>query len=213
HLGPQLGPRPRRHTARHLLAAALGLVIAQGDPVVRRRDLQEARPGNHVAQAAEELVRPGREVAPDLDERHDLPVVAQRRVERRERVRDAPPLLDRRLGGVAPVDRIPHHRADHAEPFHKRPQVCLTTTAAAPYSPPSCAASYTTWAVIFERSPFTYPGSDVSAPGLIPSTARAAIAGPDAYASRQPSLPHLQRRPITSMVMCPISPARSDTPR
>src|SRR5881394_2634270 len=255
HLGPQLRPRPGRHAARHLLAAALRPVVAQRDPVVRRRHLQEARAGSHVVQGAEKLVRPGRQVAADLDEWYDLPVVAQRGAERRERVRDAPPLFDRRLRRVATVNRVPHHRADHAQPLHTFPRVCLTNTAAAPYTPavpvsspgtirhtstaglnarrctsarsgmnrrsparvtppqmtttsglkmlmmlatpaprnlavsfttsrayssPSCAASYTSWAVIFERSPFTYLGRDVSASGLIPSTARAAIAGPEA---------------------------------
>src|SRR5207237_1337434 len=194
-----------------------------------------------------------RRVAPHLHERQDLRVVEQRGVQRGEGVGDPSPLLDRGAGRVAAVNRVPHHRPDHAQPLHTRPRVCLMNTAAAPYTPavpvsspgtirhtsvaglnarrrtsarsgsnsrspasvtpphttttsglkilmmlatpaprnlavsfttsrayssPSCAASYTSWAVIFERSPFTYLGRDVSVPGLIPSTARSATAGP-----------------------------------
>src|SRR5690242_1924022 len=255
HLGAEFGPRPGRDAARHLLAAALELVVAQRDPVVGRRDLEEPRPGSHVVQGGEEVVRARREVAADLHEWDDLPVVAQRGVERGERVRDAAPLLDGGLGGIPAVDGVPHHRADDAQALQIRPQVCLMNTAAAPYTPavpvsspgtmrhtstaalnarrstsarngsnrrsparvtppqitttsglkmlmmlatpaprnlavslttsrayssPSCAASYTTWAVIFERSPRTYSGRDVWVPGRIPSIARAAMAGPDA---------------------------------
>src|SRR2546430_9169307 len=34
HVGPQLGPRPGWHAARHLLAAALRRKVSQGDAVV-----------------------------------------------------------------------------------------------------------------------------------------------------------------------------------
>jgi len=55
-----------------------------------------------------------------------------------------------------------------------------------------------------------FPGAEEPEEAL--ATARAAMAGPEAYASRQPSLPHLQRRPFALMVMCPSSPATSDAP-
>src|SRR2546430_17635225 len=45
------------------------------------------------------------------------------------------PLLRGRLGGVAAVDRVPHHRPHDAQPLHGRLHVRLTNTAAAPYTP------------------------------------------------------------------------------
>ena len=55
------------------------------------------------------------EVGADLDQRDDLPVVRQRRVERAERIGDASPLLDRRIALVASVDRVPYESANDAE--------------------------------------------------------------------------------------------------
>ena len=52
------------------------------------------------------------EIVADLDERHDLPVARQRRVESAERVGDAAPFLDRRRARLAPVDHIPDEGAD-----------------------------------------------------------------------------------------------------
>src|SRR5256886_17562669 len=45
------------------------------------------------------------------------------------------PLLRGRLGGIAAVDRVPHHRPHDAQSLHSRPHVRLTNTAAAPYTP------------------------------------------------------------------------------
>src|SRR5207302_7565154 len=62
----------------------------------------------------------------------------------------------------------------------------VSRTTSSAHSSASLAASYTICAVILKRSSFTYCASDVSAPDWMPSIARSAIAGPDAYASMQP---------------------------
>src|SRR4051794_26170914 len=54
---------------------------------------------------------------------------------------------------------------------------------------------------------------DEAAPDSRASPARAAMLVPDAYASRQPCLPHLQARPLYSTVRWPSSPALPVAPR
>src|SRR5256885_6416138 len=65
----------------------------------------------------------------------DLPVVAQRGIQRGQGVGDPTPFLDGGLRGVAPVDGVPHHGADAPESLHAAPSLCWTNTAAAPYTP------------------------------------------------------------------------------
>src|SRR2546422_8147330 len=52
HVGPQLGPRPGWHAARHLLAAALRRKVSQGDAVVGFRHLDETAARGHMPQRA-----------------------------------------------------------------------------------------------------------------------------------------------------------------
>src|SRR5690606_21931323 len=70
-----------------------------------------------------EPARLRREVAPDLHQRHQLPVVRERGIAGAQGVGDAPPLLDRRVAHVAAVDDVPDERADHPEalPARARP--------------------------------------------------------------------------------------------
>ena len=70
----------------------------------------------------QEVRGPGREILAHLHERHQLPVVGKRRVEPAERVRDAPPFFHWRTRRIAPVDHIPHERADHTDALaaHRR---------------------------------------------------------------------------------------------
>src|SRR4051812_45387291 len=56
----------------------------------------------------------------------------------------------------------------------------VSRTTSSAQGSPSFAASYTICAVSLDRSPFTYCASDVSTPDSMPSTARSAIAGPEA---------------------------------
>src|SRR5207249_11407695 len=72
---------------------------------------------------------------PRVDEGTDMAGIAQVRGEGREGLPDAAPLHHRRLGGVAPVDRVPHHGPDDAKPLHTSPHLCLMNAAAAPYTP------------------------------------------------------------------------------
>src|SRR5256885_5265469 len=66
---------------------------------------------------------------------NDLPVVAQRGIQRGQGVGDPAPFLDGGLRGVAAVDGVPHHGADDPESVHAAPDLCWTNTAAAPYTP------------------------------------------------------------------------------
>src|SRR2546430_10440976 len=55
------------------------------------RSLDEPRPGRHVVQRAEKLRGPGGQVATYLDQGNDLPVVAQRGIQRGQGVGDPTP--------------------------------------------------------------------------------------------------------------------------
>src|SRR5207245_11154748 len=121
--------------ARHLLAAALRRVVAQGHAIVGVRDLDEPGARRYVMQRAEEDVRPLRDIATHFHERDDLPVVAEGGVQRGEGVGDPAPFLAGRLGGVAALDRVPHHRAQEPALLSSAHHARWTNTAAAPYTP------------------------------------------------------------------------------
>ena len=131
-LRSQLGPRPRRHAAAQLLAAPLGGIVSEGDTVVGVGDFDKTGAGGRVPEGLQKGVGLRGEVAADLHQGHDAPVVGQGRVEGRQRIGDPAPLFGRGLGGVAAVDRIPDHRAQDPDALHTRPHVRWMNTAAAP---------------------------------------------------------------------------------
>jgi hypothetical protein len=118
HQRSQLGPGPGRNTTRHPLTSAVGRLVIQHDPVIGDRHLDEPRAGRHAPERSEKPGRLRSQIAADLDERHQLPILRERRIEAAERVSDTAPLLDRRRGRIAAVNLVPHHRADHADLLH-----------------------------------------------------------------------------------------------
>src|SRR5439155_19589542 len=105
---------------------------ARRDAKVGLRNFEEWCVMPRASEPTENLVRFWREVATHLHQGHDLPVFRERRVEGGECVRDPPPLLDRRLRGIAALNRVPHHGPDDAESLQRKPQCFWMNTAAAP---------------------------------------------------------------------------------
>src|SRR5687768_14489005 len=130
-------PAPSGHAALESLGPALGADVAKLHPVVGVRHLDQGRVRRQAAQRAQELAAAYRHVGPDLHQRHDLPVLGERRVERAQRVGDASPLLDWRVSRVAAMDDVPDERADDAEPpaLHTPPSCCCLKVATAPTTP------------------------------------------------------------------------------
>src|SRR5437773_1384396 len=129
---PELGPGPGRDAAGHLLAAPLCRFVPQRDAIVWFWHLEKTCVVRRASECAEERVSLRREIPAYLDKRDDLPVIRQGRIERGQRIGDATPLLDRRLRGIAAVNRVPHHGPDDAESLQRKPQCFWMNTAAAP---------------------------------------------------------------------------------
>src|SRR5439155_22718753 len=126
---------PGRDAAGHLLAAPLCRFVPQRDAIVWFWHLEKTCVVRRASECAEERVCLRREIPAYLDKRDDLPVIRQGRIERGQRIGDAAPLLDRRLRGIAAVNRVPHHGPDDAESLQRSPQCFWMKTAAAPNTP------------------------------------------------------------------------------
>src|SRR5690242_21556565 len=87
----------------------------KNDPVVGSGHLDTAGPRREPRQPAEQSLRLSREVAPDLDERNDLPLGRETRVQSRERIGDTAPFFDWRSERITTVDQVPHQRADNTD--------------------------------------------------------------------------------------------------
>src|SRR5690606_34414470 len=116
-------------------------------------------------------------------ERHELPLLGERRVARAERVGDATPLLDRPLARVAAMDDVPHHRADDAEPaLHARPCRCAKvatapTTPAVPWSSPGTMRQASTAGLNARRRTSARSGSNNPSPACTTPPASTTTSG------------------------------------
>ena len=109
-------PGPAREPAGEHLAAPLVVVVAQLDAIVRVRHLDERRVGRDVLERRAGTRAPAaRDRSPTLMSGTISQSSVERGIERRERVGDAAPLLDRRRSADRAVDHVPDEGADDAE--------------------------------------------------------------------------------------------------
>src|SRR3990170_7293913 len=132
-------PAPPRNAAGQPLASALSALVVERDTIVGVRDFDRRGARRRAVQLRYELARRVGEVRPDFEDRHQLPVVRQRRIERLECVSDSAPLLYRRVTRVAAVDDVPHESPDDSDALlsgHQRsPNIFILNVAIAPTTP------------------------------------------------------------------------------
>src|SRR6188768_2917040 len=90
----------------------------QHHPVVGSGDLYAPGPWRESNQTAQEPLGFRAEIAPDLDQRNDLPIGREAGIEASERVGDPAPLFYWRGHRVASVDLIPDQRSYNADFRH-----------------------------------------------------------------------------------------------
>src|SRR5262249_42021995 len=116
--GLESQPDPRGHATSKDFASAFIVEVPELDAVVRLRYLDEPCVWRDVAERRQKLRRARCEIAADLDERNDLPIVRDRGIEAAQRVADATPLLDGHAS-IAAVDHVPDDRSDDPDPFRQ----------------------------------------------------------------------------------------------
>ena len=134
---PQLAPGPARARRRTSARCA-----ARSSSSGARRGCSAPAPRRSGRRASSRSSPPrnsrafGGEILSHLDQRDDLPVRRDARVETGERVGDPAPLLDRRRGGIAAVDLVPDQGAEDADLRHARNVFAAPYTPAVPTSSP-----------------------------------------------------------------------------
>src|SRR5258705_12078595 len=87
------------------------------------RHLDWSRVRGRAVERGDELARGLGEIAADLENGNELPILGKRRVESAQRVGDAAPFLYRRVSWVSPVDHVPDEAAHDAGPPFARHQI------------------------------------------------------------------------------------------
>jgi hypothetical protein len=108
-------PVPRRNSAGELLTAALGALVIETYTIVEVRYFDSFSIRRKLFQSMKKFFCARREVVSDLDDRNDLPVIAQGCIESAERVSDSSPFLHGELARVAAVNDVPYEAADYAK--------------------------------------------------------------------------------------------------
>ena len=89
------------------------------------RHLDQRRVRRDAPQRVDVVARPCREVVPDLENRDDLPLVREGRVQTAQAIRDAAPFFDRNAPHITSMNDVPHERANDADALlhkAKRPE-------------------------------------------------------------------------------------------
>ena len=119
---PELEPGPRRARRPTSARSAAPPTGSAAPPGCSAPGLRCTRPpGVSRDRPRSSSAASRRQVTADLDERNDLPVWRQARVQPAERVGDAAPLLGRRRQRIPTVDEVPDERSDDADLRHPRP--------------------------------------------------------------------------------------------
>src|SRR5687768_7222968 len=149
------------------------------------RHFDRRRVGGDVAQPRQEFPRPRCHVRPDLEEGNDLPIRGEGSVQRTERVRDAAPLLNRRVTRIPPVDLVPHEAPDHPDPpgHYTFPKVCALKVATAPTTPaeigniPGTISHASTAVLNARRRTSLRSGSNSASPACVTPPATTTMSG------------------------------------
>jgi hypothetical protein len=91
-----------------MLGATFVVEIAQLHPIVGIGHADDLGVGRQVPQRAAEQTGAIHQIVAHARQRHNLPVIGQRRIKGRERVGDAAPFLNGHAAFVATVQHVPH---------------------------------------------------------------------------------------------------------